>query len=156
MIQRIQTLYLFFAALLSSIMLFFPFAEISTQTNYALGVFYFENFKDGQVLYTLNVFPLGSLIILVLVLSFVSIFLFKKRKLQARITRINLLLNLGIYAMIAFYLLYETDFTFKMFFTLFSWKITISFPLISSIFLYLANRAILKDEALVRSIDRLR
>jgi len=156
MIQRIQTLYLFLAALLSSIMLLIPFTEIRTQLSYVLDSFYLVSLKDGQVFDKLNVFPLSSLIILVLVLSLASIFLYKKRKLQARITRINLLLNLGIYAMIAFYLLYQTEFTFKMFFTLFSWKITISFPLISSIFLYLANRAILKDEALVRSIDRLR
>jgi len=133
MIQRIQTLYLLVSALFIGLLFALPFAEIV---------------KDGAI--KENGLAVSVLIGIVLVLQGVAIFSFKKRPRQIRIVMIAILATLCLLG--AF--LYVTYFSFSG--AQISFKIGMVFPLIAIILDYLAIRAIRKDEALIRSIDRIR
>lgn len=123
MIQRIQTLYLLVVVIIAGIGLFWNFGDTF------------------------------SLIILVVVilLSFISIFSFRKRQNQFVINRINILCNLILLGVFSWRVLQssgENSFSEK--------GVQLVVPFISIVFLYLANRAIHRDEELVKSADRLR
>ena len=87
-----------------------------------------------------------SLIILVVV-----IFSFRKRQNQFVINRINILCNLILLGVFSWRMLHSSGES------LLSEKgVQLVVPIISIVFLYLANLAIHRDEELVKSADRLR
>ena len=136
MLQRIQTVYLFLAALSSAGLIFL----LELWTNPA-----------GESVYALDVLWLFSLFMLSAVISLVTIFLFKNRKLQFVLGRLNILLNLILLGLFVYWSLNisgETQVSEK--------GIGMLIPVISIVFLVLANKAIKKDEDLVKSVDRLR
>jgi hypothetical protein len=155
MIQRIQTLYLSIATALSIIMLQGPMVKLVGQDGqlYLLKWNGIMEQVNGDIFTILEkVLPLSILMILVPVFLVISILLFKRRKLQIRITVLSSLLLLGILLLQLYYAWYAgnklaADFTFN---------IKMTFPLVGSILGYLAFRAILKDELLVKSYDRIR
>lgn len=136
MLQRVQTVYLFIAILIvGCLYLWFPMilAEDSTVVLQR---------SDLQI-----VIP----IILSLVLAVISIMNFKNRKRQMLLNRLNILLNvvlLGVFAYTLLTLSGETLVSEK--------GIGALLPIISIVFLVLANKAIQRDEDLVKSVDRLR
>ena len=136
MIQRIQTLYLFLTAIISAGLIFV--FRLWTN-NEGVGVFAIDNY-----LY-LALF-IGSAL-----LSLISVFSFKKRKTQFVLGRLNIILNfilLGIFVTQSLNLSGETNVSEK--------GIGILLPVFSIVCLALANKAIKKDEDLVKSVDRLR
>lgn len=136
MLQRIQTIYLFLAALISGVLIFF----VSLWSNEAGESVFVE-----EVLLAMGLF-LGSA-----ALSFISILLFKNRKLQFVLGRINILLNfflLGVFVYWSLTVPGEMEISEK--------GIGMFIPVLSIVFLVLANKAIKKDEDLVKSVDRLR
>ncbi len=136
MYQRIQTIYLFIAALLSGALIFFV-SLWSNETG--------EPVMVQDELIVLAMF-LGSA-----VLSLVSIFLFKKRQLQFVLGRLNILLNfflLGVFVYWSLMVPGEMEISEK--------GIGMFIPVLSIVFLVLANKAIKKDEDLVKSADRFR
>lgn len=153
MLQRIQTVYLLIIAALAIAMLFLPLAVLQSDGQLlkfdATGISTMT--AQPELIYpTWGLFALTAVVAL---LALVTIFLFKKRILQIRLCVFNAVLMLGIYGMFAFLV-----WTFKgdlknVQMTL---KIALSFPVISLILDYLAIRNIGADEALVRSLDRLR
>lgn len=88
------------------------------------------------------------------VLSFVNIFLYKNRILQFRINLFSLFLCLGYYGLLAM----MTWFAVEQSKVEIDWHPTIwaAMPLVSFVLLLMATRRILADEALVRSMNRLR
>ncbi len=85
------------------------------------------------------------------VLSLITIFLFKNRKLQFVLCRVNIILNLillGLFVYHSLSLSGEVATSEK--------GIGMFLPIFSIVFLVLANKAIKKDEDLVKSVDRLR
>ena len=81
----------------------------------------------------------------------ISIFSFKNRKSQFILGRLNIILNfilLGVFVYQSLNLSGETDVSEK--------GIGMILPIFSIVFLALANKAIKKDEDLVKSVDRLR
>lgn len=85
------------------------------------------------------------------VLSLISIFMFKNRQLQFVLGRLNIILNfilLGFFVYQSLNLSGETAVSEK--------GIGMLLPLVSIVLLALANKAIKKDEDLVKSVDRLR
>jgi len=84
-------------------------------------------------------------------LSFTTIFMFKKRMLQIRMTIFSTILLVGYYAtLITFiFMLKDDSMTFSA-----SW--TLCLPFVAIILNWLAIRAIGKDEVLVKAYDRLR
>lgn len=136
MIQRIQSVYLLIVTLVAALL---PFYLSLWQTEDG------SNFYAQDLLYVLLMF-LGSA-----VLAFVEIFLYKNRKLQFVLGRINILLNFILLGFFVYWLLIvpgEMQISEK--------GIGLLIPIISIVFLAMANKAIKKDEALVKSVDRLR
>jgi len=147
MIQRIQTVYLFISAFLIGFLFLFPFAEIAMD-----GAIYTFNYKGIVLDGTLkeNGMAISILIGIILALHGVAIQSFKNRIRQMRIIVFSILLMLGLFGMFFFF----TWYTFSE--AQISYKISMVFPLVAIILDYLAIRAVGKDEALIRSIDRIR
>lgn len=136
MIQRIQTVYMLLAAVLSLLAIFsFP---VWTDAS-----------KTAVLARSVTVLWVGFSA--VAVLAFYSLFQFKKRQLQFVINRINILINLfllGFFAYQSLNLSGEAQVSEK--------GIGMLIPIFSIVLLVFANKAIKKDEALVKSADRLR
>ena len=136
MLQRIQTIYLILAGfVLAGLYIWFP--VIST--------------IDGVVLIS-NQEPLVfGLIFSCIALTIIAVFTFKKRQTQFVLNRLNIILNfvlLGVFVYRSLSIPGETLVSQK--------GIGVFLPIISIVFLVLANKAIKKDEDLVKSVDRLR
>jgi len=136
MLQRIQTIYLILAAGISAGLIFVFHLWV---TNKGVQVFAMDN-----MLY-LGLF-LGSAI-----LSVSSIVMFKNRKSQFMLGRLNIILNfilLGFFVYQSLNVSGEAHVSEK--------GIGMLLPILSIVLLALANKAIKKDEDLVKSVDRLR
>ncbi len=89
---------------------------------------------------------------LVTIISFVTIFLYKRRKLQIRLTIIGLLLMVAAIVAFGYMLWRQTDLmqaTTQI-------RFWIVLPIINLLCQYLAMRNIIKDDILVRASNRLR
>ena len=104
--------------------------------------------KDGELLF--SGLPLMILIGIIAVLHLLAIFLFKKRILQIRILAFTIILLLGLFGMF-FYFTYSSFEEVKV-----AFKVSVALPIVAVILDWLAIRAIGKDEAMVRSLDRIR
>ncbi len=136
MLQRIQTVYLIISALIMGA-LYYWFPLIMDET--------------GIVIIVKNELLFLGLIFGSIVLTIISILNFKKRKLQFVLNRLSIILNfvlLGIFVYRSLILAGETLVSEK--------GIGVLLPVISIVFLVLANKAIKRDEDLVKSVDRLR
>jgi hypothetical protein len=147
MIQRIQTVYIFIAALLTGLLVKLDFAELSVE-----GELYVFNangiISDDRVLF--DGLPILGFIGLITLLHLVIIVLYKKRILQIRILGFTMVLLLGLVGVMLYFLYAAFEGAEVVF------KIPIVFPVIAFILDYLAIRAIGKDEALIRSLNRIR
>lgn len=157
MIQRKQTLYLLASGLLMLAMLFLTFAKITTQDMvYAFKATGLEDLSGEIIQPSWVLFGLTAVITLI---SFISIFLYRKRVLQMRLTIFNLLIKVGFYLLV--FLVYRPSFIEAIVDTNQDWlsmSITpwLAFPIVAMIFDYLAYRGIAVDEKTIRFMDRLR
>ena len=136
MIQRIQSLFLVIVAILTGILPFF--------FNLWIDVDGTEVFANNELLISIAFYASA-------VLAIWSMVQFKNRKSQFVINRLNMILNvflLGFFVYRSLNLSGETSVSEK--------GIGMLIPVFSIVFLVLANRAIKKDEDLVKSVDRLR
>lgn len=143
MIQRIQTLYLLLVGIISG-GLTFVFSIWSTIKG---SVFSLDLLSANSILE--KIIPI--LYIVSAILAIVTIFLFKNRKLQFVLGRLNILTNLfllGVLVYLSLTLSGEAAVSEK--------GIGMFFPVIVILLLVIANKAIKKDEDLVKSVDRLR
>ncbi len=147
MIQRIQTVYIFIAAVLTGLLLQLDFAELAV--NGELYVFNAMGITSGDQI-VFNGLPVMAFIGLITLLHIVVIFMYKRRIRQIRFLAFTFILLLGLLG-IFFYFIYAGFQNAEV-----AYKIPMIFPLIAAILDYLAIRAIGKDEALVRSLDRIR
>ena len=152
MIQRIQSVYLLVVTILMVICMCSPIGSIITNANEIseLGNLCIT-FPDGTKDYS----PWALFVILLVVewaldLQESTIFLFKKRMLQIRLTIFSSVVLIGYYlALVAYLFMLAEDTTFSA-----SW--TICLPFAALILNWLAIRGIGADEALVKAYDRLR
>ncbi len=172
MIQRIQTLYLFVVVVLFATMVATPLLDFKIN-NVKLDVENKEQAKpDVKVTKDVKVYQMtykgivdkesGDMLIstslvtlyevIVAVIALITIFLYKKRTSQIKLTIFNMVLQVGFYVVVAVYM-YTA---YKYANTDFDFHLPIVFPLISLILSYLAFRAITKDELLVKSLGRVR
>lgn len=147
MIQRIQTVYLLISALLIASLMKLTFAELSV--NNELYTFVAKGIFKGEEL-IFNGMAIFVFIPVIALLHFITIFLYKKRILQIRILVFSIVLLLGLFGLF-FYFSYAGFDSAKI-----AFKIPVAFPLVAVILDYLAIRAIGKDEALIRSLNRIR
>jgi hypothetical protein len=158
MIQRSQTIYLFLAAMAGLLTFFLPFAHFLQDgvklSEYAtFGVFNVQS--DLIEMSGPFAFPVWVFSVLASIIPVVAILLFKKRPIQLKITRLALLTNLGFIVFLFFAIdSIHTD--------LYGMEVGILYhagfymPVIAIPFLFLAIRGIKRDEALVKSLDRIR
>lgn len=144
MIQRIQSIYLLIATLLSGGLIFFLNLWVSEKGN---KFFVMDSFSSSNTL-------LIVMAVLFFVSSFVtllSIFQFKKRQLQFVLGRIAILINFILLGIIVYFsqnLSGEINVSEK--------GIGLLIPVLTIVLVVLANKAIRRDEELVKSVDRLR
>lgn len=147
MIQRIQTVYLLLSAILLGMLFQLNLADIT-----AGGEMYLFNiqgiFKGTDKVF--NGLPLMMFLSLILLLHVYVIFNYRNRIRQMRILGFSIILLVGMTGL----LLYFAWSGFKG--ATVSFRIPVVFPIVAAILDYLAIRGIGKDEALIRSIDRLR
>ncbi len=136
MLQRIQTLYLIISCIITAVLPFvFPL---------------WKETKEVSVYFTSSLLYM-SLFGLVSLLTLISILSYKKRQNQFVLNRLSIIFNfilLGFFVYRTLSLSGETEVSEK--------GIGTFLPAISIVLLVLANRAIKKDEDLVKSVDRLR
>lgn len=147
MIQRIQTIFILVAGLLIAALFVLPFAHISVDE--VIHIFNAKGISSDEIL-IFNGLPIMIFIGIITVLHFVIIFLYKKRIRQIRFLSFTIILLLGLFGMF-FYFTYAGFTEPKV-----AFKVSVTFPILAIILDYLAIRAIGKDEALIRSMDRIR
>jgi len=135
MLQRIQTLYLLIAAICSGVL---------SSTTYLI-------VSGGVVIGIIDSLAYLLLFLGSALLSVISIFLYKSRQTQFVLGRLNIILNFILLGLFVYRLLSlpgEPANSEK--------GIGLLLPVFSIVLLALANKAIKKDESLVKSVDRLR
>jgi hypothetical protein len=155
MIQRIQTLYLLLVIILSVVTLFSVQVEFLGN---AEAVKYFLSYKgvisavDSSATSVYNVWSLTALCVLMPLVALATVFMFKRRILQIRLSIINSVLFAGYYGLLFLYI-WQVGTALNA-----DWHLgyATAFPLINIILTFLAIRAIGKDEALIKSLNRLR
>ncbi|MBN1250666.1 MAG: DUF4293 domain-containing protein [Bacteroidales bacterium] len=152
MIQRIQTIFLLASLILIFLIFWFPLAGLIVDDSYQFLFRYRGIYEIHSELIAISSLPLAILFAIILILNLISIFLYKNRILQMRISILNILLMIGSVGLIYFYIwIAKTELNVIPRYTLIS-----IFPFISAILTYLAFRAINKDQKLVKSLDRIR
>lgn len=151
MIQRIQSVYLLLTTLLA--VLFLTGDIINFENGLSLRLEGIEGNIQGSLKGESNIFwPFSVILIIVPSVSFLTIFTFRNRKLQMKMTIVLILfILLEIAAAV-----YFTHYTMGNFNTHLIPGIKIILPLLMLVTAILAYRGIRKDENLVRSYDRLR
>ena len=137
MIQRIQTVYLLITLVISGVL---PY------------IFPLWTLNDGKEFHFMSDSSYTILFGLTTTLTLVSILYFKKRQHQFVLNRLTIILNLILLGLFVYRSLNLSGETLAV-----SEKgIGMFLPIVAIVFLALANKAIKKDEDLVKSVDRLR
>ena len=125
MIQRIQTLFILILSVLSFITFYFSYSQ-----------------ESRSLVNNINLF------LIIAIASFINIFLFNYRTVQAKICLVLYIVFISIIVYYLFYLLngIKLELTY----------LHISSCLIQLFLTFFARKAILKDEDLIRSADRVR
>nr|WP_302828801.1 DUF4293 domain-containing protein [uncultured Bacteroides sp.] len=152
MIQRIQSVYLLLVTILLVVAICLPVGQyigtdgVTTHIFKPLGV----TLADGTFQSTWGLF---GILLLSAIIAFCTIFLFRNRMLQVRMTIFSSILLIGYYiAFFVFMFMLKSDLD-AMNFQL-GWALCL--PVVCIILNYLAFRAIYRDELMVKAADRLR
>ncbi|WP_298285925.1 DUF4293 domain-containing protein [uncultured Lutibacter sp.] len=144
MIQRIQTVYLLLATAFSGGVIFFLNLWVQEEE---IKFFVMDSFNSDNLLLK----GLSALFFISAILTLVAIFQYKNRQLQFVLGRLSILINFILLGVIVY-------FTQNL-----SGEINVSekgigslIPIVTIVLVVLANKAIKKDEELVKSVDRLR
>ncbi|MEO0311633.1 MAG: hypothetical protein RIQ89_1290 [Bacteroidota bacterium] len=145
MLQRIQTIFLLLAVILTGLLLYLPVYEIRS------AVVSGTIDEVEQFIISTNI-PLMLLNAGVGVLLVISLLSFKNRNLQRRLCNLSLLLSCILIGLLFF--LADHDGAKQS--SKVVYKLAAYFPLLNLLFIFLASFFIKKDEEMVRSADRLR
>lgn len=144
MIQRIQSVYLLLATVLSGGLVFVLNLWVDAEEK---EFFMMDSFNSENVMLKV----MSALFFVSAAFTLFAIFRFKNRKLQFVLGRLSILINFILLGILVY-------FTQNL-----SGEITVSekgigllIPILTIVLVVLANKAIKKDEELVKSVDRLR
>ncbi len=158
MIQRIQTLYLALAFIAIALLFAFPLAQFFSETGtYVFSITGLKNMVPGEPdAFNSKVFlPLIVVAVGIALLALFSIFQYKKRTLQVKLTSGGVFSSIAL--IMGIFFLYIPFIEKKInIVPNYLDSIGIYLPLVALVFFVMANRAIKRDEKLVRSADRLR
>lgn len=153
MLQRIQSLYLLIVVIALSFMFFFPIANLTMSVGESYNFFIYGISSNVNGIASLSINWTSVTIICILMLNaFVTIFLYKRRLLQVRLTIINIFMMFGS----IFLLWYNISKQSELAGADVRYLMPMIVPIICIVLSYLAIRAIGKDEALIKSMDRIR
>jgi hypothetical protein len=139
MIQRIQTLYLFIITVLQAVLLSTCIAK-------------YVNSEGKEIICKTMELPLlAALASLTAIIPAISMFMYRKRMLQMRFNIFNSILLVALQGFIVYHIIIVYIDHSRFIFTIQS-----VFPVISLILSILAIRNILKDELLIKSLNRIR
>ena len=155
MLQRVQTVFLFLVFVFSILFVSLPLAYFPAEAATPLRVINYNSF-----LVLLDIQGAGlmgmSLVILFAMAAFITIFItfqYKRRKQQMRLGKFNMVIHAAMLILAFFFI---DSIKAQVNHADFSYGAAIFFPIISLLLILMANRAIRKDEELVRSADRFR
>lgn len=153
MIQRIQTLFLLGVLILITLMFFFPLAELIDSANNSYSFIYrgIPSLTDGEPM-LFKAYPIAILLVIIVLNVVVTIFSYKKRIRQIRLTVFNIFCMLGIMGLVY----YNVNSQVEVLQAIVKYSLINAFPLVGIVLSYLAIRNIGKDEAMIRSMDRIR
>lgn len=147
MIQRIQSVFLLLASVSAFLLFYFPI--------WAANISFFIYESEVVRFSVWDSFALRALASIIGSISFINIFIFKKRKIQLFIGWLNIALTFAFVATV-YFISKQLDFpiarqmiTVKLFFGTY-------LPILIFVFTLLANFFIIRDERKVKSMDRLR
>jgi len=152
MLQRIQTIYLLLAIACIFSMYAFDFALIDIVKEQYV-------FNSGGIMVgekNVTEFPYGIVIPLLGVFTLGTMLLYKNRPLQLKLGRLNYMLHLFLIVMMFYSIESAVDEINLLDITVVKYGIGFYLPIAALPFLFLANRAIKRDEEMVKAIDRLR
>jgi len=158
MIQRVQSIYLVLAVLAGAMTFFLPFAHFYANdakvAEYAMfGVFNVQSqVTEMASPYGFPAWVFGALST---ILPLITIGLYKNRPVQMRIARLAYLVNLGFIVYLFFAIDAINDRLFDSGLEILH-HAGFYMPVIAIVFCFLAVRGIKADEALVKSLDRIR
>ena len=150
MLQRIQSLYLLCLALCTATLFFLPVFGIDAVSEkfdyYLFGGTSGLGFIPNVLQYALSILVVGILII-----ALVSVFCYKKRNLQIKLCFLNIAFIVLFYIGIVYFkiIIEQNQAGFRLYIAAF-------LPAVALIFNYLAVKYIKKDNALIKSMERLR
>ncbi len=172
MLQRTQSLWLFLVVICGILTCCFPVITLDNmQSGYSVGsvcqyqidIFGLEQtFANGEELDEylpvagMTNYALMIISIIIPLIAFITIFLYKHRIVQARLCVINVILMAGYYAIVIWYTWLALNMPDVVHATSWHVEVPLALPLVCIILTLMALRGILKDEALVRSMNRLR
>ena len=146
MIQRIQTIWLFLAALMGAGLFMF---DLYAGNKMVDGVTVKESIN------ALNNYALLLIAVVVTILPLIAIFMFKSRKRQKMMSIMSIVANIGF---IALTIMLVGNFTNENATTVSDggYRAGAVMPVLAIVFLIFAIRGINKDQKLIKSLDRLR
>ena len=156
MIQRIQSIFLLVVVLLAILFPFFSLGSLETAlTKQLISASGSDVPNAGQLSWHVNIlrWALWILPAVIVALTAYTILLYKKRLLQVRMGKANIMVHIVLLVVAFSYIdaiksaVQHTDFSYGP---------AIFFPLLSLLLIFRANRSIIKDEGLVRAADRIR
>jgi hypothetical protein len=158
MIQRTQSIYLFFVAVLTGISTLFDLAHYikADEIIYKYSVYKIVPSDGSVIIIPGNWMAQIALISAIVLLSLITISRFNNRKLQIKLGAINYLLLVTL-IISSYFSVENTPLILENGEDLETlYYIGFYTPIAAVTFLFLANRGIKKDEELVKSVDRLR
>ncbi len=164
MIQRIQTLYLAGATILLLFWFFSPLATFFVGgQEFSFGIMGFSTLSNSAESISIRTWPLLLLTALTTFISVGTIFLYKRRMIQIRLCIFNFVALIGLVGLLA-YFVFQVKIAFENAAQNSPTAIAVAskfsyvdvFPLVAALLTFMALRRIASDEAMVRSMDRLR
>jgi glucan phosphoethanolaminetransferase (alkaline phosphatase superfamily) len=157
MIQRVQSLLLAIVVILSIVFSFLPIFEfVGYEATYVMNAYKTHLVDNVNEVISKNM-GVGVLQGVIMLLSVVVIFLFKKRQLQMKLLKLNLLLiTLQIVAIVMYTDVAKEAIGPNPNDVVMGLQMGAAIPVLCLILVYVSIHFIKKDEALVRAADRLR
>ncbi len=143
MLQRIQTVYILLSIIATGLLFVFPVWTNGATAGVSIG-----SIGAGTHIILMMVW------LVMILLQFVPLFLYKHRKRQITFCKVGIFMNF-IFIALALIFINEEKNLFSNFYIQ-DFRIGALLPFASVLFLFLATKNIRKDEELVRSMDRLR
>lgn len=150
MIQRIQSVYMLIAVVVSVVCLCMQIGTFMVDETVVTRMYNLW-MTDAEGMHSLQTWPLFIVLVFSSAFGLFTIFMYRNRIVQARFCLFNALLVIGWYILYAVFahVLAPADSSFSL-------SVSAVLPLVALVGYVLARRAILADEKLVRAADRIR